>query len=74
MPACSRVRSSSCPAGPTNGPAGEILLVARLLAHEHHLGAGGSLAEHGLGGVLVEVAPAAALHRLAELRERAPFG
>ena len=35
MPAASRPRSSSRPAGPTNGSPGPVLLVARLLAHEH---------------------------------------
>src|SRR5918995_3380391 len=38
------------------GPAGPVLAVARLLADQHHLGAGGALAEHGLGGVAVQVA------------------
>jgi hypothetical protein len=33
-----------------------VLAVARLLADQHHLGGGGALAEHGLGGVAVQVA------------------
>src|SRR5581483_2328278 len=50
----------------------EILLVSRLLADEQHLGVSGALAEDGLRRVPVEVAPAAALHRLAEGGEGLP--
>ena len=41
---------------PDEGPPREVLLVAGLLADEHHLGPGGTLAEDGLGAELVEIA------------------
>ena len=47
--------------------AGEILLVARLLADEHDARVERAFAEHGLGGVLVEMAAGAAF-RLGEQR------
>jgi hypothetical protein len=48
----------------------KIFGVARLLAHEHHVRASGSLAGHALRRVSPEGAPAARIHRLAQLLER----
>ena len=56
----SSARSSSCPAGPTNGRPCEILLVARLLADQHQPRRARALAEHGLGRVPIERAGLAA--------------
>jgi hypothetical protein len=55
--------------GPDERGAGEVLLVARLLADEHHLGAGRPLAEDHLGGVAVEVAGGAGRRCGSELVE-----
>src|SRR5919108_2255302 len=46
--------------GADEGAAGQILLVPGLFADEHHLSVGWTLAEHGLGSVAPERAPAAA--------------
>jgi hypothetical protein len=48
------------PSRPDEGPAGQVLLVARLLAHEHGSGAGCSLPEDGLSPHLPQVAAFAA--------------
>src|SRR2546428_277612 len=56
------------------GPAFQVLLVAGLLADEHDLGCVRSLAEHGLGGVLVELARRAALDGLGELLQGGALG
>ena len=46
--------------------AGPVLLVARLLADQHHLRSRRALAEHGLGPNFPEVAAATARSRVAE--------
>lgn len=51
---------------PDERRAGPVLLVARLLADEHHLARHLPLAEHGLRRVGVQWAAATALHRVAE--------
>src|SRR6266511_6359305 len=48
----------------------QVLLVARLLADEHHLGLARALTEDGLGGGLVEVAGGAAGRRRAQRGQR----
>src|SRR5690606_17293345 len=59
------------PAGGTHERlAGGVFLVSRLLADEDHGRAGWSFSENSLGGVLVEVAAAAAFRLLAHLGER----
>ena len=55
--------------GADERPAGEILLVAGLLADEHQLGLGPSLAEDGLRAAAPEVARSATLRRVRELAE-----
>ena len=63
------------PAGrPHERLAGEVLLVARLLADEHHARPLQALAEDGLGGAAPEVAAAAVGGGLAQRAERALFG
>ena len=57
------------PRGSYERPADAVLLVARLLPDEHHPGLRGALPEHGLCGVDPEVAAAALLRGLAELRQ-----
>ena len=47
-----------------------VLLVAGLLAHEHHLGVPGTLAEHRLGGVRPQATAATARCRHAHALER----
>ncbi len=60
------------PAGRTDeGLARQVLLVARLLADEHHRGVGRPLARNTLGGVGPEVAAAAVLDRLGDRGEGA---
>ena len=49
MPASSSARSSSLPAGPTNGCPATSSSIARLLADEHDVGARRPFAEHRLG-------------------------
>jgi hypothetical protein len=51
-----------------------VLAVARLLPDQHHLGPGGALAEHGLGGVAVQVAGRAPGRRRPEGAEVGPVG
>jgi hypothetical protein len=46
----------------------DVLAVAGLLADHHHLGVLRALAEHGLGRAFIEVARAAAVDRVAQLR------
>ena len=53
------------------GPALAVLVVARLLAHQHHAGARAALAEDGLGAALVEVARGAARGGGAQRRQGA---
>jgi hypothetical protein len=55
------------------GLAGKILLVAGLFADHHDPGILGSLAEHGLGGVAVQVAAAAPRRGLAKGGEGGAF-
>ena len=74
MPAASSPRSSSRPAGPDERLAGEVLLVAGLLADQHHPRALEPLTEDGLGGPAPEVAAAAAGGGLAQRLERAALG
>ena len=70
MPASSRIASKTLPAGPTNGLPAMILLIARLLADEHHLGVFRPFAEHGLRRVAPERAAAAVLGRFAQFVDR----
>ncbi len=55
---------------PDERPAGSVLLVARLLAHEHDRRLPRALAEHGLRAELPQVTAAAAGRRLPQLRQR----
>src|SRR5690606_12025594 len=55
-------------------PPRQILLIAGLFTHKHHLGMLGALPENGLGGVLVKRAALAALHGTAGIGERGDFG
>ena len=50
-----------------------IFLVPRLLADENNFGRVGSFAEHGLRGVNVQVASAAALHGFPQRARRGMF-
>ncbi len=52
--------------GTDEGTPGQILLIARLLADQHHMSVGRTLAEYSLGRVLVEVAAGAAARLLRE--------
>jgi hypothetical protein len=61
------------PGGADERPAGPILLVARLLADQHHGGARGSLAEDGLRGMPPKRAAAAARGVLPYPAERLPL-
>ena len=54
--------------------AGEVLLVARLLADQHHACAAGALARHRLGGICVQRAAPARVLGLAQPLERAHQG
>ncbi len=54
------------PGGSHERSALEVLLVARLLAHQHHRGLGRTFAGHALGGVSPEIAAPAALDRLGD--------
>ena len=54
-------RSRSWPAGPTEGAAGQVFLVAGLFADHHDAGVRRSLAEHDLGRGLPQLAAAARL-------------
>ena len=62
------------PPSPDERLARQVLLVPRLLAHEHQLSSRRSLAENGLGGVLPEVAGLAGGGGLSEVRDLATLG
>src|SRR5699024_1154823 len=59
--------------GAHEGAAGQILLVARLLAHEGQAGVGRAVAEHGLGGAAPEVAGLAGGGLLGQRPELVPW-
>src|SRR5690242_19686380 len=56
--------------GADEGAPGELLLIARLLADQHHMSVGRTLAEYGLSRVLVKVATGAAARLLGEQLQR----
>src|SRR5437667_3237642 len=62
------------PGGPDERMAGQILLIAGLLADEHHEGVARAFAENGLRRVAVQVAAVAVGSGGAKLREREALG
>src|SRR5262249_35861095 len=70
IPASSKARSRTRPAGPTNGLPVRSFLVAGLLADQHDVGALASFARHRLRGVLVERAAHAFVLCLGQLPQR----
>ena len=74
MPASSSASSKQLPGRPDERAARLVLLVARLLADEHHLGARRALAEDDLRPGLPEVAGLAAGRFLPQLRQARHVG
>src|SRR5215217_6157874 len=69
-----RLTRNELPSRADEGAPLPVLAIARLLADQHHLGGGGALAEHGLGGVAVQVAGRAPGRGRPEVAELGPLG